>query len=634
MVFLGRRSAIAVALLVALSLGVLAHLALNPARAGSTTVLVPIGAGYEEETLALFVRQAIAANDDTTVTLRVLPFTYATHPYTITAQEHDENLALAVTRAGQIQAVCAGLVVTPILCETTVVDIQVRADASDPARVAQLGPGVDGMYILGGDQVIAMMVVANTPAEAAMAARFAEGAVVSGNSAGAAVQSRYMIAGYIGDNYAWHGLNHGAIDLWYGATNEITRGLSFGQETAVIEQHALERGRLARLLQAAQRKPGPAVGVGTDWGTGAAIIGGQTLTETAGYYAAVVLDEETYGSAEAASYNGPSQTLSIRDVAFHVLPEGGYGYDLQTLRPIVDGATDSDAPDISARSLNFFRAPIRAGSLLLGGDLSAHLTGDVMQRFATLAQATGAPTVVVAAGYATDGAAESAAEQWATALGGLGVTEVQTATLSLTTNPTVLAAQLAAAGAIAVTGGEQQILAAQVPVLQQVGIVAALREGWHGGKHLLLDNAATAVAGDWVTAEAAPADYEVYASDSFIADYVTTAPGLGLIPGATFEPRVLYDYFYGRLVNHVYQHPQSVAFGIERGTALEITPYTTTVLGESALFVLDGRYARVREAGANDVIAATWLLIDTFAPGDTVVEQSWEQHFPLVASSE
>lgn len=597
------------------------YFGLQQAQAGPTTALVPIGAGYEAETLELFAQQALNHNGDLTVTLRVLPITYATDPFSITPQERAENLALAEQRADQVDASCEVVAPDPVVCLATVVDIQVRDDASNPNLVGQLDSSVDGIYILGGDQVIAMQVVANTPTEEAMETLYWAGAVLGGNSAGSAVQSRYMIAGYIGDNYAWHGLNFGAVDLWFEPTTEITRGLRYGLEVAVIEQHALERGRTARLLQAMQRKPEPHLAIGSDWATGIVVLNGQVVTQTAGGYAGLVLDGESYGSAANAVYSGPAQTLSIHDVAYHLLPEGSYGYDLAAMRPIVNAVLDDPLPDISGRSLNFFAVPETAGSLILAGDLALDPAGAVSQRFVSLAQSSSEPTLVLAAGYGSTASARNGAQYWRNQLVGLGLTNVQTATLLANSNMATLISQIEAAGAIFMVGNDQQIMAGQIPLMQINGLDLALEAAWHSGSTLLMDKGAAAAAGDWMTAEPSPSDIEVYASDSFIADYVNIGPGLGFISGASFEPRVLYDYLYGRLANHVYQHPETVVFGLEIGTALEITPSQTSVLGESAVFVLDGRYHRVLEAGLNNVIAATWLLIDTFAPGDVVAVQ-------------
>ena len=49
--------------------------------------LVPIGASYEADTLGLFAQQAVLHDSDNLVTLRVLPITYASDPYAISAKE-------------------------------------------------------------------------------------------------------------------------------------------------------------------------------------------------------------------------------------------------------------------------------------------------------------------------------------------------------------------------------------------------------------------------------------------------------------------------------------------------------------------------------------------------------------------
>ena len=59
-----------------------------------------------------------------------------------------------------------------------------------------------------------MLVVANTPFEAALASAQAAGAVTSGNSAGAAVESADMIAGFTGSNGPEQGLEEDSVDVW------------------------------------------------------------------------------------------------------------------------------------------------------------------------------------------------------------------------------------------------------------------------------------------------------------------------------------------------------------------------------------------------------------------------------------
>ena len=57
--------------------------AVGGAAGQNPTRLVPIGAGYEADTLELFAAQAAAYSPDAVVTIRVLPITYHTNADTI-----------------------------------------------------------------------------------------------------------------------------------------------------------------------------------------------------------------------------------------------------------------------------------------------------------------------------------------------------------------------------------------------------------------------------------------------------------------------------------------------------------------------------------------------------------------------
>jgi hypothetical protein len=82
----------------------------------------------------------------------------------------------------------------------------------------------------------------------------------------------------------------------------------------------------------------------------------------------------------------------------------------------------------------------------------------------------------------------------------------------------------------------------------------------------------------------------------------------------------MYDYLYGRLVSHIVAHPENVAIGLDRGMALALTPGGAAVVGDNPAFVVDGRYAQTLGVGTNDAFAATWLLVDTFAPGSSLTD--------------
>ncbi|MBX7250355.1 MAG: hypothetical protein K1X50_00135, partial [Candidatus Promineofilum sp.] len=443
--------------------------AAGSAKGQGETRLVPIGAGYEADTLELFAAQAAAHDSDGVVTIRVLPITYHVRPDAIGGLVRRQNLELAAERAEQIREACEAVAAAGQTCSATVVDIQIRPDALDPARVAQLGPEVDGFYILGGDQTVGMQVVANTPTEAALAAGFATGAAVGGNSAGAAVISRYMIGGYIGNNFAWDGLHQGALDLWYGPDSSERRGLVFGLPEAVIDQHVLERGRTARLLQAMVEKPGDKLAVGFDWGTAGVIDESLMVHDITGWYAAIALDGETYDAAANAGYVGDDPAfLEIHDVAYHILPSGPYAYDLAARQPVVAGVAQA-APDISGRSFDALLPPDGAGTLFVSGDVSAATRGAVMTDFVAAANAADGPTIVLSAGPRPR-AAEGWGRFWRNRLRNLGLAERPIIiTLTPNTDQAALAAQLANAGAVFFTGNDAALMADLVAAMRAAG---------------------------------------------------------------------------------------------------------------------------------------------------------------------
>lgn len=590
---------------------------------GQRGSLIPIGADYEPETLSLFVEQALRVNQDDVVELRVLLPSFSSNALYQNPADRQTNLDDAQGRADQIQAICRELVEADIGCNTTVPDIQVRSDARDPDRVAQFGSEVDGIYGLGGDQVIAMQVIANTPLEATLTDLHRRGVPLAGNSAGAGIQSRYMIAGFTGDNFAWNGLEEGAVDLAFGRDQSANRGLIFGLDLAVLEQHALQRGRLLRSLQAAAQSPGPKIGIGPDWRTGVVVEGRQRIAQTVGFSSAFVLDEETYGSFASASYQGDRRSLSIHQVGLHLLPEGDYGYDLQTRLPLLQG-TSISPPPWQTRAIDFLARPSGSGPLLIAGDLLDDAPGvidpirswdalrgnTVLSRFIDLARVAGGTVLVLAVG--DDDLTLSETDQIGHLLSRRRL-EVEQATLTVDSPLDELFERMVAVDALYITASDQSTVADLVEVLTELKIGDLNREG----RVVLFDDAAAAAVGEWMTREDRPEQDDLdtkedQASPPFLASYPFIAPGLGLIPGIAFEPRAFYDYRIGRLVAQVYRHPDTIACAIERETAVEITPEGAVVRGPAAVLMIDGREAPVLEVGSNDGIAAFWLLLDTF----------------------
>ena len=124
------------------------------------TVLTPIGGGYVTSTLAGFSRAAAEGASGPTVDLVVVPSAYGD-----SAKDRAENLTLAQERTDQLDAACDAVVTAPYTgCTATLAVLLNRADALDPASSAALrDPATDGIYVLGGDQGLAMQVLGRLP---------------------------------------------------------------------------------------------------------------------------------------------------------------------------------------------------------------------------------------------------------------------------------------------------------------------------------------------------------------------------------------------------------------------------------------------------------------------------------------
>ncbi len=603
---------------VALSL-VLALAAVQPVAAQSVAhTMVPIGSGYAADTLERFASAAAGHASDGTVDIVVLPITYGLDPYTSSRKDTKKNLDLADTRRGQLEDACNAVKQANQNCSVVLAPILVRDDAYLQSNLDLFVPGLDGMFVLGGDQTVAMKVVANTPTEQKMAQAYANGAVIGGNSAGAAVESLTMIAGYVGNNGPETGLRQGSVDLWApdGTSTDDTRGLSFGVANVLLDQHVLQRGRIGRLLNASFTSG--LLGIGADAETAATIVNEQSLTDVSGRSAAVVIDAHTYGAT--GGFAGPTNSLYLRNVATHVLPAGDFGYDIAGQQPISNGAA-LRAPILAGRSFRALTLPADAGSLLLGGDISGDKAGLVAQRFVAASGGNAARIVVLAAGYAKSSTARADAKDYAAAFASLGAGQVAWYVLDNKADQAAIATEMGQASGIFLTAPDQ---ATVLPALQAAApVVAAAQDLWLSqGVTIMADNAAASALGELMTTTPPPpsdtAGLEDASIASFRPDSVSVVGGLGWVPGIAVEPRLVLDRQWGQVYNVLVRNKTILALGIDVGTAVELTPGAATAWGTSAALTFDGRYGKFG-TGSNGALSAQWVILDSFVDGQNVV---------------
>ena len=182
------------------------------------------------------------------------------------------------------------------------IDVARPETAHDPAVVRAL-LGCSGFYFSGGVQSRILQALLpgeeRTPALAALLRRHAEGAVVSGSSAGAAIMSDPMIAGGSSAGAVRNGIRRaGAGEADDSAESaggvSIARGLGL-LPGALVDQHFLARGRVGRLIVALDQLPEFDLGFGIDENTALVVAGDAAWT--VGASGVVVLDARASGSS-------------------------------------------------------------------------------------------------------------------------------------------------------------------------------------------------------------------------------------------------------------------------------------------------------------------------------------------------
>ncbi len=577
--------------------------ALPAAAQNRPGLLLPVGGGYIDTYNAL-AQHAIANVRGDTVHILVLASTYATNPNAITQAEFQQNMKDGGERRLQVEGACQRNLppASSLTCKVELLPIFTREDAQKPENLAYFTDDVAMIYILGGDQEIGMGAILGTPVEERINQLHAQGTIVAGTSAGAAMLSRIMIVSLQLNYSNESGLFFGSTRLW---NSESQRGFDFGIRNAVIDQHFYQRARMGRLLSVITQPGLPHLGVGIDAYTGV-VVDDEILRDVFGLYTVTILDTETYHAADSVRYVSIAENrpplLSLRNVLLHLMSPGEVTYDLKTR-----SFSLAAAPSRIERDFADLHTPPGAGSLFLAGDLSETLKDSpILKRFVEVAGGKGANIVVIAEGGASVSANERFAKKYVDALNALGAH---------------------ASSLVADAEGKYPPLPAATMAFVIVGKDASkmkppawLQDAWLAGKPILADNAAAPLFGAYYSAHGPTPDdaeqEEMAVQRSFWQGRTTIQPGLGWVK-VTLEPQLLADLRFGRLFSLAYNHPDLLALGLNKDTALELNSDGAVVLGENAVFVLDLRHA-TRKLGTNEGFIIANALLDVFAPGETL----------------
>ncbi|CAN5115971.1 Type 1 glutamine amidotransferase-like domain-containing protein [soil metagenome] len=578
--------------------------------------LVPIGGGYSDATLQGFSRVVADNATGETVDIYVVPSTYGDSKDPVV---RSRNIVLAEERTQQVEDACNLIVTIEISCNATLLMLFDRDEAMEPANSNALyNEETDGVFILGGDQTIAMEVLFETPAEVALTDAYERGVIVGGTSAGAAVESTNMIAGYTQPGWPYNALERPMITIWWENDDTTLRGLIFSSDEIIWDQHFYQRGRFTRLLnvtaQSDEQFGGASkLGVGVDVDTAVTLTNETLLENVFGNTSVTILDGETANTT--FEWVGERETLSARNVRSHVMGAGdNVSYDVPTRTPFLDG--NALALNAQSWSADLLRAPGRA-TLMLGGDLSYDWQGPAMADF--LNRVNGNRPIVLVSADGNPAIGQNLVAEYSEGLREAGWTgEIKTLVYgdeSQWNGP--VQRQLAGAGGVIVVADDQSRLE---PAIGDERFRSLLDHALKTAPVVLTDRSMTAAMGDWYVANPDPtrSDRQNRAIDAFKAGDANIQPGLGIVAGTAFQPVNTLDQHWGRIYSLTMAHPGTISFGISELTAIVLDRKADAHLaGERSVIALDGR-AATYAVGDNGAFTAFNVMLDAFAPGDTL----------------
>jgi hypothetical protein len=216
--------------------------------AAPTLTLVPIGSDYQPDTLQLFANEASERSTDNQVHILVLPITYSLSADGTTKSERKKNLTLADHRRSQVEAAC-NVVRTPSqTCFVQLVPVLVRSDAVafDPAPY--FTADLDGMFVLGGDQTVAMNTVHDPRGGDD------RGVPVGRSRRRQQRRRRRPVEGHdqlLRRRGPAESMRKGAVKVCFDADRPTVRAACLSASNVITDQHVFECGRTGRSLNVA-----------------------------------------------------------------------------------------------------------------------------------------------------------------------------------------------------------------------------------------------------------------------------------------------------------------------------------------------------------------------------------------------
>ena len=384
-----------------------------------------------------------------------------------------------------------------------------------------------GVWFLGGAQSRISAAYLDTAVEKELTALLKRGGVIGGSSAGAAIQSRLMIAR--GRDVA-----------------ELQKGFDLLPGT-IIDQHFLARQRQPRLVGAVAKHP-LKVGLGIDEGT-ALLVQGRLIK---------VMGRSSVTVCLAASKTKPAQQRQVT---------AGQYLDLTALRR---AARDRQGPVFPPKTLPAAKVP--AGSLVIVG--GGGLPMPIRKRFIELA---GGPEslIVILPTAQTDPLPEQVGQKYFTEAGARNV-QVLRARKRAEVESKKTAELLKQAGGIWFGGGRQWRFVDAYENTSALPLIHAVLE--RGG-----------VIGGSSAGASIQAQYLVRGSPLTNRDMMAAGyeRGFGFLPGAAIDQHFAQRKRFVDMTGVMKAHPQLLGIGIDESTALVVQGSQGEVWGKGQVHFYD-----------------------------------------------
>jgi len=387
-----------------------------------------------------------------------------------------------------------------------------------------------GLWFGGGSQSRLMKAYVGTRFEKELHALLARGGIVGGSSAGAAIQTRTMIAG-----------------------GKVEPALKTGFDllpNAIVDQHFLARERLPRLVAAVTQVKGT-FGVGIDEGT-ALFVNARRIDVVGKSKALFVLP---------ASAGKERRVVELKD---------GEHADLVTWQRAARQRKQGPWPKAQRG-----KPVVASGALLLGG--GGALPDSVFARFVELAGGKAAKIVIVP----TASAASPRRKEWVRGMAArfrkLGAAEVESLESDHATQVTEAdIAKLDACTAVWFGGGRQWRI---VDAFEPTAVVAAFHRVLARGGAIGGSSAGATIQGEFLVR-----GNPLGNRDMWCEGYDR---GFCFLPGCAVDQHFVARKRIDDLRELIQRAPQLIGIGVDEGTAAVVTGSTLEVVGKSIVVVLD-----------------------------------------------